>query len=249
MNENLPEQAEGGDVSTVEEKDGKKLVAQDDSPNSMFMDSAKFEQLWRVASAFSRADIVPDHYKRKPENCMISIAMAYRMDVDPLMMLQSSYIVHGKPGIEAKLAIALINKSRIFSTPLSFKIEGQGKTRSCTAMATHARSGQVFEETVSMQMAEAEGWTAKKGSKWITLPDLMLKYRAAMFFGRLYCPEVLMGMSSVDELEDSTVIDITGKVERAEPAEEPEIIEPDFPENEETKTAQKPETRQKQPNF
>lgn len=55
---------------------------------------------------------------------------------------------------------------------------------------------------VSMSMAFKEGWYAKDGSKWQTLPDLMLRYRAASFFGRLFAPELMMGLPTVDELED-----------------------------------------------
>jgi hypothetical protein len=55
-------------------------------------------------------------------------------------------------------------------------------------------------------MAKAEGWFGKNGSKWKTMPDLMLRYRAATFFGRLYCPELLMGMKVQEE-----VIDVLGE--------------------------------------
>ncbi len=51
-------------------------------------------------------------------------------------------------------------------------------------------------------MAEAEGWSKKSGSKWKTMPELMLSYRAATFFGRMYCPDLLMGMQTQDELQD-----------------------------------------------
>ena len=51
-------------------------------------------------------------------------------------------------------------------------------------------------------MAEAEGWTSKKGSKWLTMGDQMLRYRAAAFFARVYCPHALMGLKTVEEVKD-----------------------------------------------
>jgi hypothetical protein len=57
---------------------------------------------------------------------------------------------------------------------------------------------------VDMAMAKAEGWIDKTGSKWKTMPQLMLRYRAATFFGRVYCPEILMGMHTEEEVEDFT---------------------------------------------
>ena len=51
-------------------------------------------------------------------------------------------------------------------------------------------------------MAKKEGWFQKAGSKWQTMPELMLKYRAAAFFGRLYAPEIMMGMHTEFEIQD-----------------------------------------------
>ena len=39
--------------------------------------------------------------------------------------------------------------------------------------------------TVTIAMAKAEGWYGRSGSKWPTMPDLMLSYRSAAFFGTL----------------------------------------------------------------
>jgi hypothetical protein len=37
------------------------------------------------------------------------------------------------------------------------------------------------------------------------MPELMMRYRSATFFGRLYCPERLLGMPAADEVEDIEV--------------------------------------------
>jgi len=70
---------------------------------------------------------------------------------------------------------------------------------------------------VTWAMVEAEGWASKAGSKWKSIPDLMFRYRSAMFLARLYCPEVLLGMHSVDELHDIQPIDVTPKPSLADP--------------------------------
>jgi hypothetical protein len=53
-----------------------------------------------------------------------------------------------------------------------------------------------------MDMANAEGWTSKNGSKWKTMPEVMLRYRAASFFARMNCPEISMGIYTSDEIID-----------------------------------------------
>src|SRR5690606_41650747 len=59
----------------------------------------------------------------------------------------------------------------------------------CTAWAIEARTGERLESAeISMEMAVKEGWYQKNGSKWQTMPEQMLRYRAASFFGRIYAP-------------------------------------------------------------
>jgi hypothetical protein len=72
---------------------------------------------------------------------------------------------------------------------------------------------------VTMKMANAEGWVSKTGSKWKTMPELMLRYRASAFFGRLYAPEIMMGMQTAEEIQDVInvpVIKIDKEAERIE---------------------------------
>jgi len=53
-----------------------------------------------------------------------------------------------------------------------------------------------------MEMARKEGWVSKSGSKWVTMPQLMLRYRAAAFFIRTTAPELTMGLHTDDEIID-----------------------------------------------
>lgn len=50
-----------------------------------------------------------------------------------------------------------------------------------------------------MDMAKAEGWISKNGSKWRTMPQVMLRYRAASFFSRMNCPELSNGLYTTEE--------------------------------------------------
>ena len=79
----------------------------------------------------------------------------------------------------------------------------------CKAWAVEAGTGERLESAeISMEMAVKEGWYQKNGSKWQTMPEQMLRYRAASFFGRIYAPEVLMGIRTQEE-ELESIIDVT----------------------------------------
>lgn len=169
--------------------------------DSVYLNKEHFEQSWRAATMFAKSDLVPQQYRGKPENCMIAVNSAIRLDIEPIQFMQNTYIIHGKPGMEAKLIIGLVNERGPFVTPIQYKFQGEGAERSCTAYATH-KCGDVCEATVTWKMVCAEGWNKKPGSKWMTMPDQMFQYRSATFLARLFCPEVILGFQSVDEIED-----------------------------------------------
>jgi len=87
--------------------------------------------------------------------------------------------------------------------PTEVKKQVTVRHQTCKAFTTEKATGKRLESPlISIQMAIDEGWLTKRGSKWQTMPELMLRYRCASFFGRLYAPELLMGLQSTDEIED-----------------------------------------------
>ena len=164
-----------------------------------------FSDAQRIAGALSASTLVPKDYQSNTANCMIAMEMAQRVNANPMAVMQNLYIIHGKPSWSSQFIIAMINGCGRFS-PLRFEMMGGPADEDkwgCRAYATDIDSNEKLEGPwVSIKMAKAEGWYSKAGSKWKTMPDLMLRYRAAAFFGRLYAPDLLMGMSSDDEIVD-----------------------------------------------
>jgi hypothetical protein len=179
------------------------LLSQDSGQFQNYMDTTKFEHCWRVANLLSKSELVPTQYRNKPENCFLAFNAATRLNIDPIMFMQKTYVIHGRQGMEAQLAIALANERGPFDGPIQWEFFGEGKERGCTAFATDKATGNRCEATVTWKMAELEGWTRKDGSKWLTIPDLMFRYRSAVFLIRLYCPEVILGFETVDEIVDT----------------------------------------------
>lgn len=189
---------------TNEVKEVERAIVRNTGEYSNLLDSVKFEHLQRVATVFSKSKLVPKHFQGDMASVFIVLQWAFRAGVDPFMMLQGTYVVHGRPGIEAKLAIAMVNTKGPFTGPIEYRLEGQGLQRKCTAYATHRLDGKIREGVCTMQIAKDKGWIDKDGSNWRSMPDLMLQYRSAMFLARLHCPEVLYGLSTKEELEDIT---------------------------------------------
>lgn len=174
-----------------------------------FGDSTSFEHAQRVAKMLSSSNLIPKEYQGNIQNTMIALEMANRIGASPLMVMQNLYIVHGKPSWSSSFIIAAINNTKRF-TPLRFDVKGEGDTLSCYAFATdHLTKDKLKGPRVTMEMAKKEGWLSRSGSKWQTMPELMIMYRSAAFFGRLYSPDILMGMHTVEENNDNGISEMS----------------------------------------
>jgi len=170
-----------------------------------FGSSQSFALAQRAASLLAKSSLVPNEYQGNLPNCVIALNMASRMGADPLMVMQNLYIVHGRPGWSSQFLISTFNTSGRF-TALRYEWVGEeGKdTWGCRAWAIEkATEEKLVGSTITIQLAKDEGWYQKNGSKWQTMPQQMLMYRAASWFIRAYAPELAMGMHTADEIIDT----------------------------------------------
>ena len=178
-------------------------------------------------------------------NCVVALNMAQRMGADVLAVMQNLYIVEGRPAWSAQWVIASINTCGRFS-PLRFDLTDLGpkeveyevtkwvnrervvskhkalvQNLECVAWAIEKETGtHLSGPKVSIEMAVREGWYGKSGSKWQTMPEVMIRYRAASFFGKLYSPELLMGLQTVEEIHDIITMNPDGTVANITTTEE-----------------------------
>jgi hypothetical protein len=181
----------------------------------------RFNHLWRVAEGFARSSLVPESFRGNQPNCFIAAQLSLRLNCDLFMLMQNMYVVHGKPAFEAKFCVSLLNSSGKIRGTVKYKFDGDGDEHGCTAWAIDALTGERIEgPKVDWIMVKGEGWDKPKKSqtsKWVTMPRLMFHYRAASFLVKTHYPEVLMGMQTREELEDS-VIDVV-------PVQEPNTLD------------------------
>lgn len=210
--------------------------------NNPFANAESFALIQRIGQTFSNSDIVPSRYRMQSENdkkalsnCIIAVDMAQRMNANPLMVMQNLYVVNGNPGWSSKFLIACLNGCGKFSA-LRYEQENENTEKwRCRAYAYDKTTGDRLDGSwVSIEMAKKEGWfskidkTGKETSKWQTMPELMLQYRAAAFFQRVYAPEISMGMQTAEELEDIedvTPVDVTPRTVSPEVAAQGVVTE------------------------
>ena len=168
-----------------------------------------FDLIQRTAKLFAASNIVPQQFQGNLPNCVIAVDMALRMGANPLMVCQNLYIVHGRPAWSAQFLIATLNQCGRF-TSIRYEFQGEeGKDEwGCRAVATELATGEkLTAPLITIGLAKKEGWYGKNGSKWQSMPELMLRYRAASWFVRAYAPEIAMGLKTAEEVQDTYALE------------------------------------------
>ena len=196
---------------------------------SVFANSDSFELAQRAAKLLAASDLVPQSFRGSVPNCLLALNIAHRLGADPFSVLQNLFVVHGKPSWSASFLVAMVNSSGRF-TPLQFRMSGSGDDLTCVAHAKDKETGEPVEgPPVSIRMAKQEGWHGKNGSKWQTMPDLMLRYRAGAMFSRIYAPDLTLGRRTAEEEADIREVNPPAKLFEAAPPKKPLPIEEDMP--------------------
>lgn len=186
------------------------VVAEKNEVSTPFSSTENFQKIFDIGKMFASSQLVPQNYQGKPMDCTIAVDMANRMGVSPMMVMQNLYVVKGKPQWSGQACMSLIRGSGEFKNVRPV-YTGEKDTDSwgCYIRAEDRITGEIVKGTeVTIKMAKDEGWYSKKDkygnetSKWQTMPEQMLAYRAAAFFSRVYIPNSLMGIAVEGEVED-----------------------------------------------
>lgn len=162
-----------------------------------------FSSNWDIAQKLSKSSLLPKEYQGHPENTLLAMGMAQKMGLDLITTANNLQLIQGRLEWKGSFVTALIETSGKFKD-LDFVYVGEKDkdTYGCYLEATRIRDNKRIKgTTITIAMAKGDGWY-DRNKKWKTMAEQMLLYRAATFFGRAYCSEVLGGLSTEGELED-----------------------------------------------
>ena len=182
-------------------------ISEDES--SIYKNTDSFEFAQRQAKSLCESDLVPKSYQGQKglPNCLVAIEMSKRMKLSPLTVMQNLNVIHGTPTWSAQFITSQILGCGRF-TNFDYLVKGEGDTLEVQCVATRLEDQKLVKgTTVSMRMARLEGWT--RNSKYQSMPELMLRNRAATFFGRQYIPDLLLGVQTSEEVVDIQPLDVT----------------------------------------
>jgi len=185
----------------------KELALLEVKERNLGLETARFELDQRQGKALSVSAFFPDSLKNDVASAVIIYDLAARMNISVMEVSQSIYIIHGKPSFATTFLVARLNQSGLIQGALRTVVAEDKQSAYCIATDT-ATGEEMKGMTVTMDMAAAEGWLSKKGSKWKTMPELMLRKRSQAFFIKEYYPQVMFGLQTQEESIDSDIIDV-----------------------------------------
>ena len=165
------------------------------SSKSVYGSIESFESAQRMAASLADRDTAPPLYRGKLGNCLVALEISHRMGMSIFQVMHNLNLIHGQPNWKSQFIIGLIQGCGRFES-----FDYDETPESCQCFAVHKTTGkQVSGQKVTLEMAKAEGWT--RNSKWRTMPETMLRYRAASSFGRFHIPDLILGIQTVEEVE------------------------------------------------
>lgn len=175
------------------------------NPVSLYLDTAVFNQVNRVAVMMSKAGLAPKHLQGddKIADCILVVAQALRWRSDPFAVAQHTFVTQGKLGYEGKLIAAMVNASGKLAENLNYTYSGAGDDRKVVV------SGSLKGSTVVREIDGTVGKWKTNNEFWKKNPDQMLAYRGAREWARRHMPEVLLGVNSDDEIAPRTMVDVS----------------------------------------
>ncbi|MEH3565297.1 recombinase RecT [Enterobacter kobei] len=151
---------------------------------------------------------VPQHLAGKPADCLAVTMQAAQWGMNPYAVAQATHLVNGTLGYEAKLVNAVVSSSSLLASRLNYRWDGDwsrvnGKTDkspnlTVTVWATLKGESEPRELTISMAQAGV-----RNSPLWEHDPRQQLAYLCVKRWARLHAPDVLLGVYTPDELQET----------------------------------------------
>ena len=166
--------------------------------------------------ALSR-EAVPKHLRASPGACLAICIQAFEWNINPFALANKSYVVNDRLSFEASLFQSVVARRAPIVGRIKMEYAGTGPSRTCKVWAQLSDGTGIVEYT-SPKFSDIN---PKNSPLWKNDPDQQLFYFSVRSFARRHFPDVMMGIYTVDEMQDiepgrddAIVVDTRSKTER-----------------------------------
>lgn len=179
----------------------------------MIFDDAKFERMNQLAVMMASGKCaIPRHLQGNPGDCFAIIAQAAQWKMNPFVVAQKTHVVNGALGYEAQLINAVVTSMNVISDRFRYEYCGNWDEYRKTGFAKTAEMGCGVNVGATLRGETEVRWLpmplcmeqvkTRNSPLWATNPMQQLAYLAVKYWTRLYAPDAILGVYSVDELAE-----------------------------------------------
>ena len=168
--------------------------------SNLILRPSTFTELANFATMASKSSLVPQGYRNKPEDIMLAVQMGSELGLAPMQAIQNIAVIQGRPAVWGDALIGLCRASAVCED-IAESMEGEGDAAVAVCVAKRKGATPV---TVRFSVADAKraGLWGKQGP-WQQYPVRMLQMRARGFALRDAFPDVLKGIVTAEEAQDT----------------------------------------------
>ncbi|MBO7330072.1 MAG: recombinase RecT [Lentisphaeria bacterium] len=179
----------------------------------MIFDDAKFERMNQLAKMMASGKCaIPRHLQGNPGDCFAIIAQAAQWKMNPFVVAQKTHVVNGALGYEAQLINAVVTSMNVISDRFRYEYVGNWDEYRKSGFAKTAEMGCGVNVGATLRGETEVRWLpmplgmeqvkTRNSPLWATNPMQQLAYLAVKYWTRLYAPDAILGVYSVDELAE-----------------------------------------------
>lgn len=176
------------------------------------------DRLERIAERMASGRMtVPEYLRGNTGDCMAIAMQAMLWNMDPFAVAQKTHIVSGRLGYEAQLVNAVLQNSGAVRGLPRYEYKGDGSSLECrVGFVPRGETELLWTEWLS-----SSAITTKNSPLWKVNPKQQIGYLQVKNWARAFAPGAILGVYTVDELEDSML-----PVPRTTPAPSPAAAAP-----------------------
>ncbi len=140
---------------------------------------------------------VPKDFRNNPGMCLAVAFQAIEWRMSPFQVANKAYVVNDRIAFESQLIHGVIEARAPLKQRLDCRYEGEGPDRQCIVIGTFL-DGAVRE----YKTPKIKDIKVKNSPLWVSDPDQQLWYYGSRSWSRKWCPDVILGIYSRDEIEE-----------------------------------------------
>ena len=146
-----------------------------------------------LAKAICNTQMIPQHFKGKPDECAAAMLYGASLGLDPMQAVKGIYVVHGNAALYARTmaSIVLRDQHELWTV--------ESTNEAVTVAGRRRGTDRVEQSTWTYERAQLAGYTSN--AKYKTDPQAMLYAKAVSEVCRKIAPDSLAGVYAVEELQ------------------------------------------------